>query len=320
MPGELLVRDPVDQHLRGGSGGGRARQVSGATRSGEADHRGGQPGRGFLMAGKEVEDALRGSQRGRAQVIAASGQGDGGGDQQRLKLTRGHTVRHAPELAGQGPAAPGLDDFPDGQPVDGHAGGQLPVAGLGGVPYRVSERAVPLEPPGGPVMQGGYTLRVFAPQLETQYLREQRVVPVPPVPGRLHERVRVGHLPQDPRRVFLAGHFGGDVVADTFQDACPQQQVPDLGRLGIERLIHQISGHGAVLGDQLLDELVRIGMGGHRDRGEADAGRPALRPLGKALQRVRGQLDAMLSHEQAGFGDAEGQVAEPDVGQPQASR
>ena len=86
-------------------------------------------------------------------------------------------------------------------------------------------------------------------------------------------------------------------------------------RRGVENLRHQVAGQGAVLGDQLGDELVRVGMGAHRDRGQPQPGRPALRPPGQALQRARRQRDAVPGQQQAGFGDGERQVAGPDLGQ-----
>ena len=99
------------------------------------------------------------------------------------------------------------------------------------------------------------------------------------------------------------------------QDAGAQQDVPDRRRLGVEDLLHQVAGQGAVLGDQLGDELAGVGMGAHGDRGQAQAGRPALGPPGQALQRVRRQRDAVPGQEHAGFGGGESQVAGPDLGQ-----
>ena len=54
-------------------------------------------------------------------------------------------MRHAHELAGQGPAVPRFDDLADRQPVDDHAGGERPVTGLRGVPQVLR----PGEPAGG---------------------------------------------------------------------------------------------------------------------------------------------------------------------------
>ena len=315
MPGELAARDPADQHLGPGSGRRGRGQVPGAAGSGEADHRGGQPGRGLLIGGKTRQDAVGGIQRGGGGFVPASGQRDRGGDQVRLRLGPGLAVRHARELAGQGRAAPRLDDLADRQLVDDDAGGERPVAGLGGVPHRVGELAVPLVPPGGPPVQRGHPVRMLAPQLQPQHLGEQRVVAVPPGPDRLDKPVRVRQGRQDCRGLLVAGQFAGGLGADLLQDGRAQQDVPDLRRLGVENLRHQVAGQGAVVGDQLGDELVRVGMSAHRDRGQAQAGRPALGPPGQALQRVRRQRDAVPGQQQAGFGDGERQVAGPDLGQ-----
>lgn len=56
--------------------------------------------------------------------------------------------------------------------------------------------------------------------------------------------------------------------------------VPDLARLGVENLFHQVAGHGAGLGGQLPGELLSTGAGARRDRGQAEASRPAPRPAG----------------------------------------
>ena len=80
--------------------------------------------------------------------MLASGQGDRGGNQIRLRPGPGPAVRHVRELPGQARAAPRLDDLADRQMVDDDAGGERPVAGFGGVPHRVGELAVPFIPPG----------------------------------------------------------------------------------------------------------------------------------------------------------------------------
>jgi hypothetical protein len=49
-------------------------------------------------------------------------------------------------------------------------------------------------------------------------------------------------------------------------------------------LLDEIAGQHAVLGDQLLDEQVRVGMGAYGDRGQAEADRPAPRPAGQAFE------------------------------------
>ena len=88
-----------------------------------------------------------------------------------------------------------------------------------------------------------------------------------------------------------------------------QQDFTNLGRLDVEHLLHQVADQGAVLGDQLLDELARIGMGAQGNRGQAQACRPALCPLGQAPRQVCRQRAAVLGEQQVGFGDAEREVS-----------
>ena len=164
-------------------------------------------------------------------------------------------------------------------------------------------------------MQGDHPVRMFAPQLQAQHLAEQRVVAVPPGPERLDKRVRADQGRHDSRCPLVTSQFDGGICADMVQDACAQQNVTDLGRLDVEHLVHQIAGQRAVLGYQLLDELARVGMSAQGDRGQPEAGRPALSSPGQALQQVRRQRPAVLSQQQAGFGGAERQVASPDLGQ-----
>ena len=164
-------------------------------------------------------------------------------------------------------------------------------------------------------MQRGHPVRILAPELQPQHLGEQRMVPVPPGPDRLDKPVRARQSRQDCRGPLVAGQFAGGLSADLLQDGRAQQDVPDLRRLGVEDLRHQVAGQGAVVCDQLRGELVRAGMSAHGDRGQAQAGRPALGPPGQALQRVRRQRDAVPGQQQAGFGDGERQVAGPDLGQ-----
>ena len=56
-------------------------------------------------------------------------------------------------------------------------------------------------------------------------------------------------------------------------------------------------------------------MGAHPECSQAQAGRPALGSPGEALERIRRHGLAVPGQEQAGFGDAERQIAGPDLGQ-----
>ena len=251
-----------------------------------ADYRGGKPARGVLIGGKGRQHAFAGIQRGGGGITSASGQLDRGGDEVRLRSCPGLAGRHAPELPGQGRNAPRLDDLADRQSIDDHAGGKLPVAGPLGVLHRSGELTVPLTPPGSPPVQSSHPVRALAPQLQPQHLCEQRVVAIPPAPGRLDKRVRARHCRQNRTGLLVAGQFAGHFGIDMLQDGRAQQHVSDFRRSALEDLFHQVASQGVVLGEQLLDELVRVGMAVHGDRGQAKAGRPALGPPHEAFEGV----------------------------------
>jgi hypothetical protein len=64
--------------------------------------------------------------------------------------------------------------------------------------------------------------------------------------------------------------------------------------LGVEDLVDQIAGDGAVLGLQFLHELLRIGMPVQGERGQAYPRHPALGASVEAFDRRRGQGDAVM--------------------------
>ena len=222
---------------------------------------------------------------------------------------------HAGELAGQAPAVLRLKNLADRQVVDDHDRGQRPVTGRDGVPHRVGGHVVPLVPPGRALMQGDHPVRMLVPQSQPEHFGEQRVVAVPPRADRLDQRVRVRQGGQDACGLVVAGQFGGRLGADMLQDARAQQDLADLRWLDVEHLVNQVAGQGAVLGHQLLDEQVRVGMGDQRYRGQAETGGPALGSPVQALQRVLPQRPAVLLQQQAGLIEAEREVAGAYLGQ-----
>ena len=207
----------------------------------------------WWSAGRRSRMFLGRVQPGDGRLQPAGRQRDRGADQVRPRFGPGFAVRDAGELIGRRRATRRLDDLADRQPVDDDVGGQLPVAGVGGVAHRVGEPAVALMPAGGLSVQGGHPGRRLAPQPATQYLREQRVVAIPPAPDRLDQRVGVRQRPQDAAGLVVAGQLGGGFGVDLLQDGGAQQQLADLGRLGVEHFLHQEAGQGAVLGQQVLE-------------------------------------------------------------------
>jgi integrase len=101
-------------------------------------------------------------------------------------------------------------------------------------------------------------------------------------------------------RTLMITRKGGKVVAvplaprnardaEVLQDGRAQQDVADRGRLGIEDLLHQVAGNGAVVGDQLGDGLVRAGSGA---RESAARRRLAAQP---SVRRVRRSSEFAVS-------------------------
>ena len=141
--------------------------------------------------------------------------------------------------------------------------------------------AVLLVPLGGRPMEridhpGGGSL-----QLEAQQVGEQVVVAEPRAPGvdRRDEGVGVGEARQDGLRRRRPGQVVRERAVDPVEHRRAQQQLAHLGPLTLEDLRHQIRRHGPLTAGELADELVRIGMPGQRERRQAQARGPALRPV-----------------------------------------
>ena len=111
--------------------------------------------------------------------------------------------------------------------------------------------------------------------------------PRPPGVERGDERVRVLELLQDPLRARAAGEDVGQRPADPLEHRGAQQQLAHLRRLALQHLRQQIARHGALAAGELGDEPLGIGMAGERDRGQPQAGGPALGPLVQQRRRPR---------------------------------
>ena len=301
-----------------GRGGGRGAGVPGPAGGRQGQRRGGQPGRragAVVRAVRAVQQGGRGVQRGGRGGGLAVGQRERGGDQRGRRPGRGRLGRHLPEPAGQRAAAVRVGQRRGREFLHRQPGGQRPVPGRGGLPHRVRQQPVALVPAGRPPVQAGHLGRALQPQLEPQHLGEQRMVTVPAAAGRLDEGVAPGQLGQRPGALVPAGQLRRDPGADPVHDAGLQQQVPDLGGLVIQRLLHQVPGDRAVLRGQLLDELPRITMITQRQRRQPQPRRPPLIDPGQQLQRGRRQRDPVLGHQLARLGHAERQLPGPDLGQ-----
>ena len=306
MPGQVLGGHQLEQLLHPGHGCRRGVEIPGPPGHRQAEHRGAQPGRSFLVGRKILEDCFR-----RVECVAvghelAIGQLEGGRDQRGLWSGPRPVVWHRPEAVGERAAARWLGELADRQLAEDQLGGQRPVAGRHRLPDGVQQQPVDLVPPGRAPVQVRHLPRALEPELQAQDFGEQRVIAVPAIPERLDESVGSHQRGEGTRGLFVTGQLTGDAGVDPVQDAGLQQQVPDVGRLVVERLRHQVTGDGAVLGGEFLDELPGVRVLAERDRRQAQSRGPALIQLRQEFQRPWRQRDAVLCHQQAGFGNAEG--------------
>ena len=131
------------------------------------------------------------------------------------------------------------------------------------------QRPVPLVPAGSLPVQAGRTVRGFQPQLQAQHLGEQGMVAVPAVAERLDERAGPGQRRQGAAGLLITSQLPGQVCAHPVQNAGPQHELPLGGRQRVEHLIDQIAGQSVVLGGQVLNEELRIGMAIQRQGGQS---------------------------------------------------
>lgn len=158
-----------------------------------------------------------------------------------------------------------------------------------------------------------------SPVGRTERLRESAKVvvaePRPPRVERRHERVRVLELLQDPLRPDAAGEVVCERPAHALEDGRPQQQLAHLGRLALEHLSHEVAGDSPLAAGELGDEALGVGRPCERDRGEPQAGGPALGPLVQQRHAGVRELDAGGAEELARLLHGEAQIVGPQLGQ-----
>ena len=194
---------------------------------------------------------------------------------------------------------------------------ELPVAAELGVAHRLERVAVLGVPRRRRPVQCLDGLRRAAAQLQPQQVGEQVVVAEPRAGGvdRDDQRVRLLELVQQPRPVAAAGQRVGERAADALEDACAHQQRAHLRRLGGERLVEQVVGDRALAAGEFGDEAPRCLVAGERQRGEAQARRPALGALLQAAHVAVADRHPSPGQQLAGLLIREVQVGGADLQQ-----
>ena len=207
-----------------------------------------------------------------------------------------------------------LDELVHRKLINRYPSGELPIAGRRGLPDRLGGRPVCPEPLSRPPVQVRYQFWGFALQLQAQNLGEQRVIAVPAATHGLDESIGQGERRKGGGGL-LTGELAGQFDIDALKNARAQEEGSHAGRQGIEHLRGQVARDSTVLGGELFDELARVGVMLHRDRGQTQGRHPPGRPVVEERQRFCTQPHAVVLHQQPGFIDGEREVVGVDLGQ-----
>ena len=152
-------------------------------------------------------------------------------------------------------------------------------------------------------------------QLEAQELPEQRVIPEPePVVVERADQGAALHQPFKPLLpVARSGEGVGERPAHLLDDRRAQQEVEHGGRLSGHDLGHQVVAHGSVVAGEALNEGARVRVASQRQRGQPEAGDPALGPLPQQPQIVLADPELESFQQLLRLGDRERQICAPDL-------
>lgn len=195
------------------------------------------------------------------------------------------------------------------------SGRELPVPGGGGLGDGVGEASPAGEPACRLGAQSGFESGVPVREVRAEHLRKQGVQPVP---GRsvdaFEEGVGAGEAGQGPVAVAAAGELVRQVGVEPVGDAGPQQQLLRRGRLRGEHLREQVVGDRGAVGGERADERLRVGAALHRQRGQAQPGRPAVGTFDQPRDTRLCDLQTVRAQQQAGVGGGEHQIGVADLG------
>jgi hypothetical protein len=280
----------------------------------EARHQPPACGRGEPLRQRKVR--VRHVEPARGQVVGRGQRGQRGVRPQRIRR----------ELPEQPPDHLSLSVQQQAEPVlHEEVAGVAPVASRLRVPDRLGRGAVRRMPTRRRDMQrldllGGH----FPAQLHPQEVGEQGVAAEPRTAGvdREDERVRVLELVQGTFGARLAGDQLGERAVDPLEDAGAEQQAAHARRPAGEDLVVQVLGDRPIRAGEAAGETVGVGVAHEAQCGEAQAGRPAFRPIVEQIDALLRQVDAGRGHQLARLAEGERQLRAPDLGhlaqQPQS--
>ena len=166
----------------------------------------------------------------------------------------------------------------------------------------------------GPLVQGRRLVRVLGEQAGVQDVTEKVVIAVPGTLSveRDHEQVAALEVLEHPGAVGVAGDGVTQWSGESLEHGCAEQEVADLRWLPGEDLVGQVVDDEPVAPRERLDERGGFALLRHAaqgERGELEAGDPALRPLVESDNVIRGEVQAHRPVEELlGLGSREPEV------------
>jgi hypothetical protein len=156
------------------------------------------------------------------------------------------------------------------------------------------------------------------PQARPQQLGEERVVAIPALVAvdRREEHAGAVQVGERAGAVGAVGQDVGELAAQLVDDARAQEEAARLRALEGEDLAGQVVGDRVVVAGELAQEPVRVALGLERERGEPQAGGPALGPLDEPLDLVGAELEVVLGEQGASLRRGEGEVRRAQLAEP----
>ena len=140
-------------------------------------------------------------------------------------------------------------------------------------------------------------------------------VPASAQADRLHEQVRRGEIGEALRTIARAGEDIGKVRADEVDHADLLEEAHELRGLPVQHLAEQVASNAVVIAGKILDRGLDIIAPEQVQRGQAQAGRPTVRPSDEPLHLPRRQVQPQLGVQRGRLVKPDREIGRPHVGQ-----
>ncbi len=180
---------------------------------------------------------------------------------------------------------------------------------------RVGHEARPLEPAGSALVERAPLVLL---DLRAEVVREQAVVAIPAPLGieRDDEEVRPFGSLEEGVGIGATRELAAQVAREALRDRGPDQERPEVVFDPAQGLVGEVVEDEPLAAPERLDHRRRVRPVAQRDRGELDAGDPALGLLDEALdERVR-ERDAQAAEVRRGFVRPPTQVVHAQLDEP----